>query len=105
MKRALFFVPAFFLSLLFFPFSAFAEDRPVLTIGEITTRNNSFDKDLGFVQYLEEKLGADIEYVFMTPEAYNAALSNNDLPDIVSTNNNLSTILFSVQNMQSLPLR
>ena len=35
----------------------------------------------------------EIQFVYLTPEAYTAGLSSGDLPDIVATNNNLAPIM------------
>ena len=81
---------------LFLPSPASGGDRPVLTIGDRIDRSgNLFDDRLGMWQYLEDLAGVDIRYIYMTPEEYAAGLSSGDLPDIVYTQNNLSTILES----------
>lgn len=97
MKRTLSLILSLSLLLiLLLPGAASAEYRPVLTIGDIRERSNTRtdggDK-LGLWQYLEDQLGVDIQYVHLTPEAYNTGLSSGTLPDIVATNNNLATIL------------
>ena len=88
------------LFLLLLPFPAAAaepaagEDRIVLTIGDRSTRSGSgYADQLGQWQYLEDLLGVEIQYVYMAPEEYDARLASGDLPDIVATQNNLSTIL------------
>ncbi len=75
---------------------AFAEERPVLTIGDINDRTskrvdgeNQFD----LWSYLEDLLGVEIRYVYLTADAYTEALTSGNLPDIVVTDNNLSAIL------------
>lgn len=84
-------------ALLLLPAACFAgEDRPVLTIGDFNDRSAFYregDDQPGFLRYLEDRLGVDIRYVPMSSEEYNAALSSGNLPDIVATRNNLSTIL------------
>ena len=73
-----------------------AEERPVLTIGDVQTRSSSRvdgAKQVRFWRYIEDQLGMDIQFVYMTPEVYAAGLSSGDLPDIVATDNNLATIL------------
>ena len=73
---------------------ASGEERPVLTIGDRDDRSgNRFDANLGMWQYLADLVGVEIRYVYLTPEEYAAGLSGGDLPDIVFTKNNLSTIL------------
>ena len=75
---------------------AFAEERPVLTIGDVQDRSSNRidgENQLGLWQYLEDQLGVEIRFVYLQPEAYAAGLSSGDLPDIVATNNNLATIL------------
>ena len=80
--------------LLLLPYSASAEDRVVLTIGDTTERSgNRYNEDLGFWHYLEDLADVEIEYVYMTPEEYDSALSSGNLPDLVATRNNLSTIM------------
>ena len=74
--------------------SAGSEERIVLTIGDRTTRSGSkYSEELGVWKYLEDLLGVDIQYLLMTPEEYDARLASGDLPDVVATQNNLSSIL------------
>lgn len=84
---------------LFLSFGAFAaEDRPVLTIGDISDRSSvrmDGEDQLGMWQYLEDRLGVEIRFVHLTREAYETGLSSGNLPDIVATDNNLATILES----------
>ncbi len=78
------------------PAVAFAEDRVILTIGDISDRSNSRidgDDQLGLWQYLEDQLNVEIRFVYLTPEAYATGLASGNLPDIVATNNNLAMIL------------
>ena len=71
-----------------------AESRVVLTIGDNSTRSgNRYNKDLGLWQYLADLVGVEIKYVYMSADDYAAGLASGDLPDIVATNKNLSTIL------------
>ena len=73
-----------------------AEERQVLTIGDVQPRSSSRvdgGKQVRFWRYIEDQLGMDIQFVYMTPEVYAAGLSSGDLPDIVATDNNLATIL------------
>ncbi len=71
-------------------------DRVVLTIGDRSTRSGSwYSSELGLWKYLADLVGVEIRYVYMTPEEYNAGLASGDLPDIVATQNDLSTILES----------
>ena len=70
------------------------DERVVLTIGDQRDRSgNRYNENLGMWQYLAEKLGVEIRYVYLSPEEYDAGLASGDLPDIVTTHNNLSTIL------------
>ena len=96
MKRTLSLVLAALLILLI-PLPGVSEEkRPVLTIGDVNDRSSSRmdgENQLGLWQYLEDQLGVEIQYVYMTPEAYAAGLASGDLPDIIATSNNLSTIL------------
>ena len=74
------------------------EGRPVLTIGDFNDRSSFYqegENQLGLLRYLEELLGVDIQYVHMYSSEYASALSSGQLPDIVATKNNLSTILES----------
>ena len=76
--------------------SARAEERPVLTIGDVNDRSSARvdgEEQVGLWRYLEDQLGMDIQFVYMTPEVYAAGLASGDLPDIVATDNNLATIL------------
>ena len=73
-----------------------AEERPVLTIGDVSNRSSARvdgEEQVGLWRYLEDQLGMDIQFVYMTSEAYAAGLASGDLPDIVATDNNLATIL------------
>ena len=75
---------------------SFAEERPVLRIGDITDRSSKRvdgDNQLGLWRYLEDQLGMEIEYVQLSERDYAEGLSNGNLPDIVATDNNLSVIL------------
>ena len=75
---------------------AFAEERPVLTIGDISDRSSSRmdgENQLGMWQYLEDRLNVEIDFVYLSAEEYSMGLSSGNLPDIVATNNNLATIL------------
>ena len=93
MKRILSFAVTAALALLPLP-SAFAEGHTVLTIGDVTTRSgNRYNGELGMWQYLAERVGAEIEYIYLTPDEYAAGLASGNLPDIVATQKNLSTIL------------
>ena len=74
----------------------FAEDRPVLTIGDINDRTSKRvdgENQLGLWKYLEDQLGVEIQYVHLSGSAYEDGLSSGNLPDIVATDNNLSVIL------------
>ena len=94
MKRSLWFALTVSVFLLLLPYSASAEDRVVLTIGDTTERSGSrYNEDLGFWHYLEDLADVEIEYIYMTPEEYDSALSSGNLPDLVATRNNLSTIM------------
>jgi hypothetical protein len=96
LKRILPFVLATLLGLLCLPCPAFAENRPVLTIGDITDRTSKRvdgENQLGLWRHLEDQLGVEIRYVHLSAKAYANALANGNLPDIVVTNNNLSAIL------------
>ena len=84
--------------LLLCPVQGAEENRPVLTIGDIHDRTGDRidgEDQLGLWQYLEDQLGVEIRFVQMTPESYASGLASGNLPDIVSTDNNLSTILES----------
>lgn len=72
------------------------EDRPVLTIGDVSDRSSrrvDGENQLGLWRYLEDQLGVEIQYVYLSSDDYAAGLSSGNLPDIVATSNNLSTIL------------
>ena len=72
------------------------EERPVLTIGDVTDRSDrriGGENQMGMWKYLEDQLGVEIEFIYLPPETYAAGLASGNLPDIVATNNNLSTIL------------
>ena len=86
--------------LLTLPFTASVcyavESRPVLTIGDVTDRSSKHvdgEDQLGLWRYLEDKLGVEIEYVYLTPDVYASGLASGNLPDIVATDNNLSAII------------
>ena len=75
---------------------AFAEERPVLTIGDISDRTSkrvAGENRFELWKHLEDLLGVEIRYVHLTADAYAEALASGNLPDIVSTDNNLSAIL------------
>ena len=84
------------LLILVLPGFAAAGDRPVLTIGETSYRaapRMSGADQLGLWKYLSDRLGVEFRHVYMTEEEYEAALADGNLPDIVSTQNNLAVIL------------
>ena len=95
MKRILsFFLAAWLLLSVLCP--AFAEERPVLTIGDVNDRTSKRvdgENQFELWKYLEDLLGVEIRYVHLTADAYAEALASGNLPDIVSTDNNLSAIL------------
>ena len=94
LKRSLWFVLTASLFLLILPYSVSAENRVVLTIGDSATRaGNRYNEELGLWQYLADLVDVDIQYTYMTPDDYASALSSGNLPDLVATSNNLSTIL------------
>ena len=80
----------------FLPGTAFTEEeRVVLTIGDVTYREAprmSGDDQLGIWKYLEDRLNVEFRFVYLSPEDYDAALTSGNLPDIVSTQNNLAEI-------------
>ena len=95
MKRiALYILPILFCLLL--PCRVSAEERVVLTIGDKRDRSdNRYDGEnqLGLWQYLEDQLNVEIRYVHMSQASYDFAMSSGNLPDIVTTDNNLSAIM------------
>ena len=97
MKRIISIVLAsFILAVLLLPCASFAEERPVLTIGDKSTRTNtriSGEDQLAIWKYLEEQLNVEIRYVQLSQEAYEAGMTSGNLPDIVTTDNNLAEIL------------
>ena len=98
MKRiCAFILSANLLLTLLLPCNAFTEEnRVVLTIGETTYRATprmSGDDQLAIWKYLEEQLGVEIRYVYLSPEDYTAGMASGNLPDIVSTKNKLAEIL------------
>ena len=67
---------------------AAVEDRPVLTIGDTLDRTAvrvDGEDQLGIWRYLEDQLGVEIRYVYLSAEDYAAAMTSGDLPDIVIT--------------------
>ena len=94
MKRRLSLLLAAILSLAL-PWPAVAEERPILTIGDFNDRSSyriDGENQLGIWRYLEDLLGVEIKYVHLSADDYASALSTGNLPDIVATKNNLSTI-------------
>lgn len=81
--------------LLSWPLPASCEERGVLTIGDTIDRRSARvdgEDQLGMWQYLEDRIGMEIEYEYLTPEEYTHAMNSGDMPDIMITNNNLSEI-------------
>ena len=79
---------------LLLPCPVSAGDRPVLTLGDRIDRSGPrYVETRGMWQYLEDLLNVDIQYIYMSEEEYAAGLASGDLPDLVATNKNLSTIL------------
>ena len=67
----------------------------MLTIGDVNDRSSKRvdgENQLGMWRYLEDLLGVEIHYVHLSADDYASALSTGILPDIVATDNNLSTI-------------
>ncbi len=106
MKRSLSFVLSIFLILMLLPCPAAAEksdasqdpatdeNRLVLTIGDQSMRSGPrYNGDFGLWQYLADLVGVELRYVYLSDEDYASGLASGDLPDIVATNKNLSTIL------------
>ena len=97
MKRFLsLLLPLVMLLTLFSPYVSFAEERPVLTIGDTLDRSGkrvNGDDKFGIWKYLEDQLGMEIRYIYMTSDDYSSAMTSGTLPDIVITANNLSEIL------------
>ena len=84
------------LLVLLLPGAAGQEDRIVLTIGETTYRSStrmSGEDQLRIWKYLEDRLGVEFRHIYMTEEEYAAAMASGNLPDIVTTENNLAEIL------------
>ena len=76
------------------PTEAVAGDRVVLTIADMNTRSgNRYNREMGMWSYLAERLGVEIQYDYISPQEYASRLASGDLPDIVATDKNLSTIL------------
>ena len=74
-------------------YPVYGEDRVILTIGDSTSRSGSrYSADLGLWQYVAERAGVEIRYSYLSQEEFASALSSGDLPDLVATQNNLSTI-------------
>ena len=58
---------------------AFAEERTVLTIGDVSDRSNSRmdgENQLGMWQYLEDRLNVEIDFVYLSAEEYSMGLSS-----------------------------
>ena len=70
---------------------SFAEERPVLTIGDVNEHTEDYNKR--FWRWVEDQLGVTIEYTYYTDDSYAAAIASGDLCDIVHPKNDLSTIL------------
>ena len=84
------------LSSLFLAHHVLAAERPVLTIGDVRDRSSSRmdgENQLGLWQYLEDQRGVEIQFIYLPGDTYNDALASGNLPDIMSTNNNLAAIL------------
>jgi hypothetical protein len=76
------------------PTEAAAGDRVVLAIADTNTRSgNRYNGEMGMWRYLAERLGVEIRYDYISPQEYASRLASGDLPDIVATDKNLSTIL------------
>ncbi|MBQ1311770.1 MAG: extracellular solute-binding protein [Blautia sp.] len=94
MKKIL--LPVLAALLLFLSSSTLAEEiRPVLTIGDTLDRSgarvNGADQ-LGIWRYLEDQIGMEIQYVYVSQEEYTSMMNSGNLPDILITNNNLFEI-------------
>ncbi len=110
LKKTLSFMLSVCMLLLLLPCSAGAEEaaaaenHTVLTIGDLVTRSGAhYNENLGMWQYLAELVGVEIQFVYMTQSEYAAGLSSGNLPDIVATQNDLSTILENGAAMNADP--
>ena len=94
LKKFFLLVSAALLLLRLFPALA-GEIRPVLTIGDTIDRSgarvNGADQ-LGMWRYLEDQIGMEIQYVYVTQAEYASMMNSGNLPDILITSNNLSEI-------------
>lgn len=85
------------LSALFLPAAALSDEaRVVLTIGEKSDRSSlrmSGDDQLDIWKYLSDQLNVEFRHVYLSPDDYAAGMSSGNLPDIVTTDNNLAEIL------------
>ena len=72
-----------------------AEEREVLTIGDVSDHSGdrlTGEDQLGMWQYLEDQIGMEIEYIYVSQDDYKSMMNSGNLPDILVTNNNLSEI-------------
>jgi hypothetical protein len=98
MKRLLaVFAALCWITVLYFrPGTAFPEaERVVLTIGDTLDRTGdriNGDDELGMWRYLEDQIGMEIQYVYVSPEEYASMMNSGSLPDILITGNNLAEI-------------
>ncbi len=91
MKRLIAFLLTFIMSISLLAGVTLADDRPVLTIGDIDP-DRDYDNQRIW-RLVEDRLGCKIQFIPLPTDTYAAVLASGDLPDIVHPNNNLSAIL------------
>ena len=91
MKKLIAFLLTLIMSISLLAGITLAEDRPVLTIGDIDP-DRDYDGQRMW-RLVEDRLGCKIQFIPLPTDTYAAVLASGDLPDIVHPNNNLSAIL------------
>lgn len=79
------------LLLSFFSGTSLAEEKRVLTVGDVNDNTMSWN-NWKMIKRIEEELGIDIQYTYYDADAFAAILASGDLPDLVYPGNMLNYI-------------
>ena len=62
-----------------------AEERAILTIGDFDTTDHSDrltgEDQLGMWRYLEDQIGMEIQYIFVSRDQYTSMMNSGNLPE------------------------
>ena len=82
---------------------SFAEEKRVLTIGATQDYTEDFEK-WDYLKRLEEELNIEIEFIYLTKDAYATLLAGGELPDLMLGERNLPVVISNDLAMNVRPL-